>query len=468
MKQFLMKLWARGKAVAVVLVILIAFLLGYIIKPGQILRKPVSDEKQREQPQMWTCSMHPQIKLPKPGQCPLCFMDLVPVGKQAIQEEHPRRLVISREAKILAEIKTAPVVRKSVFKTIYMVGKIEYDETRVSHLTAWVGGRIDKLYVNFTGRDVKKGEPMLYLYSPELFSAQEEYLQALKLASELKSDSDKSLKEMAVATVRSAYEKLRLYGVSEEEIERIKSRGKPSDHMIIRAPISGTVIYKNGFEGMYVKEGTRLYTIADLSYVWAILEVYESDIVWIKLGQEVEILVESYPGEIFRGRIVFIDPFLDERTRTVGVRVEVPNSDRRLKPGMFVHAKLRVQMHDKLVIPASAPLITGKRAVVYVEVSGAEKPTYEGRVIQLGPRADEYYVIKSGLKEGELVVVEGNFKIDSQLQIQARQSMMTLGEEQLKTYECECTGRRWQQPAGEKKRCPYCGDAMPDCGRPVD
>jgi Cu(I)/Ag(I) efflux system membrane fusion protein len=466
MKQFLIKVWNKGKIVGIILLIVIAFLIGYIIKSAQPL--PTQIKKEDKQPQMWTCSMHPQIKLPKPGQCPICFMNLVPVSKRIVDREHPRRLVISEQAKVLAGIKTAPVCRKDVKKTIFITGKVTYDETKIAHITAWVAGRIDRLYVNFTGGKVKKGEPMLYLYSPQLFSAQQEYLQALKLVKELKSASDEQSKEMALATLNSAREKLRLYGVAEQELGEIKRRGTPSDHITIRAPISGTVIYKNGFEGMYVKEGTRIYTIADLSYVWVILDVYESDLIWIGLGQEVEIQVEAYPGKIFRGRIVFIDPFLNEKTRTVGIRVEVPNPDGQLKPGMFVHAQIKVNIPDKLVIPISAPLITGKRAVVYVEVPDAEIPTYEGRVIQLGPRAEEHFIVKSGLKEGELVVVEGNFKIDSQLQIQAKPSMMTVQEEVFITYECECTGKRWQQPAGEKKRCPYCGEAMPDCGRPVD
>lgn len=486
MKQSTIKIWLKGKKILIPLLILLAFILGYLLKPTSprlpsSIETPAPQDTREIKPTIWTCSMHPQIKLPEPGQCPICGMDLVPVKKEVeeeVAEKHPRRLIMSEAAKVLAEIKTTPVVRRSVVKTIMMVGKVEYDESRVFHTTAWVPGRIDRLYFNFTGVQVEKGAPMVYIYSPELLSSQEEYLQALKIKENLDKSSDSLSKEMATATLKSTEEKLRLLGLGPEQIAEIKKNGKATDHMTIYSPSTGTVIQKNGFEGMYVNTGTRIYTIADLSQVWIFLDAYESDLVWIHYGQEVEFTAEAYPGEKFTGRIAFIEPYLNEKTRTVKLRVNVPNIDGRLKPGMFVHSMIKAHvlkdgkvfnpelagkwicpMHpevieDKpgkcifcgmdlvptkslgyavrerpedmpLVIPSSAPLITGKRAIVYIEVPDAEQPTYEGRVIELGPRADEYYIVKSGLREGERVVVEGNFKIDSALQIQAKQSMMS-------------------------------------------
>ena len=316
-----------------------------------------------------------------------------------------------------------------------MVGKVDYDETRLGYITAWVPGRIDRLFVDYTGVSVKKGDQMVYLYSPELLTAQEELIQAIKTVRELKHSEIVSINKTAQQLVDAVREKLRLWGLTKKQIEEIERRGKTSEHITIYAPMSGVVIHKNGLEGMYVETGTKIYTIADLSQVWVKLDAYESDLAWIKHGQEVRFETEAYPGKTFRGKIAFIDPVLNEKTRTVKVRINVPNPDGRLKPEMFVRAVVKVaplgfgtsdaaESEASLVIPASAPLITGRRAVVYVAVPGKEG-TYEGREIVLGPRAGDYYLVRDGLNEGELVVVNGNFKIDSAIQILAKPSMMS-------------------------------------------
>ncbi len=386
--------------------------------------------------------MHPQIQLSKPGKCPICGMDLIPVaGQNKEQKEKPgslRELTLSPYAMKLAEIETSPVIRKFVSVNVRMVGKIDYDETRVGYITAWVPGRIDKLFVDFTGVTVEKGKPMVYLYSPELLAAQAELIEAIRASRTLKKSRVKSIKVTARHNIIAAQEKLRLLGLTEAQIKEIIKRGKPSDHITILAPMSGVVIHKNALEGMYVKTGTRIYTIADLSNVWAKLDAYESDIAWLREGQEVDFKTEAYPGISFKGKISFIDPFINPKTRTVKVRVDISNENYRLKPEMFVHAVAKapvsaaarvIETPDKevlppLLIPASAPLITGKRAIVYVAVPGKEG-TFEGREIILGPKAGDYYVVLSGLKEGERVVTNGNFKIDSSLQIQAKPSMMS-------------------------------------------
>jgi len=429
------------KKFMLLVLVMVAFALGYLLKGGgpktSIQGKHQAAEEEAKA-ELWTCSMHPQIQLPKPGQCPICGMDLIPVSSGELgDEEGPRELRMSPKAIKLAEIEVTPVERKIVTTEVRMVGKVEYDETRLGYITAWVPGRIDRLHVDYTGVSVKKGDPMVYLYSPELLIAQEELIQALKTVEELKRSELSSVKETAQQMVDAVRKKLRLWGLTKKQIEKIERRGKPSDHMTIYAPMSGVVIHKNGLEGMYVKTGTIIYTIADLSQVWVKLDAYESDFTWIKKGQEVEFETEAYPGETFKGRIVFIDPFLDAKTRTVKVRVNVPNPEGKLKPEMFVRAVVHPVVADEgkivvdagkseapLVIPASAPLITGKRAVVYVEVPG-KKGTFEGREIVLGPRAGNYYLVREGLSEGERVVVSGNFKIDSAIQILAKPSMMS-------------------------------------------
>ena len=285
-------------------------------------------------------------------------------------------------------------------------------------------------------------------------------------------------KRQAEGTVIAARDKLRRWGLTAAQIKQIEKSNKPTEHVTIYSPASGVVIHKNAQQGMYVETGSRIFTIADLSAVWVQLDAYESDLQWLRYGQQVDFTTEAFPGEKFKGRVAFIDPVLNAKTHTVKVRVNVDNSDQRLKPEMFVRAIVAARlandgnlvdedlagrwvspMHPEilrdepgtcpvcgmdlvtteslgftqdaamnmtapLVIPATAALLTGKRAVVYVEDIGADRPSYIGREVILGPRAGEDYVVISGLKEGELVVVSGNFKIDSALQIQAKPSMM--------------------------------------------
>jgi len=391
----------------------------------------------------------------------------------------PRELVTSEQGKALMQIETAEVRRDFPAAEVRMVGKVEYDETRLAHIAARVPGRLDRLYVDYTGLPVRKGDHMVSLYSPELLSAQEELLQALRSVKNLAGSDAALVKQAAEATVTAVREKLRLWGLAPAQVAEIESRGKAEDHITIQAPIDGIVVDKNAVEGMYVDTGTRIYSVADLSHVWVKLDAYESDLMWIRYGQDVEFATVAYAGRVFRGTISFIDPVLNERTRTVKVRLDVPNADRLLKPGMFVKAVVRslvaaggrvmdphlagkwiCPMHpsvvkdaagscdlcqmplvrteslgyvsvepteaDKpLLIPASAPLVTGTRAVVYVEVPSRDRPTYEGREVRLGPRAGDWYLVQSGLRQGERVVTRGNFKIDSALQIEARPSMMS-------------------------------------------
>jgi membrane fusion protein, copper/silver efflux system len=286
------------------------------------------------------------------------------------------------------------------------------------------------------------------------------------------------LKKMAQATVNASREKLRRWGMTDGQIAQAEKSGISSDHVTIYAPIAGTVVERKGQEGMYVATGTAIYTIADLTSLWVQLDAYESDLAWLRYGQRVTFTAEAYPGETFEGTISFIDPVLDKMTRTAKVRVVVANDAGRLKPEMFVRAVVQAgvtegggvrgpslagkwisPMHPEiikdqpgtcdvcgmalvaaeelglaadtteaaglpLVIPASAPLLTGARAVVYVEIADAEDPTFEGREVVLGPRAGDFYTIREGLVEGERVVTNGSFKIDSALQIQAKSSMM--------------------------------------------
>ena len=460
--------------------IAVAFLLGFLLRGGG--EPPPSGVPggtvASSAPTEYTCSMHPQIRLPNPDDlCPICGMELIPVSGGSDDDAPPRQLSMSESARVLADIETAPVERRLVVKEVRMVGAVDYDETRLRTITAWVPGRLDRLYVDYTGVAVQKGAPMVYMYSPELFVAQQSLLKADEALQQMKvAGVDAKNLEMQRGTVVAAADRLRLWGLSDEQVAEIRERGTASDHMTVLSPISGIVIHKNAVEGDNVKVGSKIYQIADLSRVWVYLDAYESDLTWIRYAQEVQFEAEAYPGEVFRGRISFVDPFLDKKTRTVKVRVSVENVDGRLKPGMFVRARVQSTLAqgskivepflaDKwispvhpevvvdepgncpicgtplisaeslgyvgadamapIVVPATAPLRTGKRAVVYVAVPDAERPTFIGREILLGPKTKEHYIVGDGLREGERVVVKGNFKIDSALQILARPSMMS-------------------------------------------
>lgn len=425
--------------------------------------QPPSEEKAHT----WTCSMHPQIRLPESGLCPICKMPLVPLTDAGGGE---RELVVTEAAAALMDIQTAPVVRRHIHPRIRMFGRVAYDETRLAQITAWVGGRIDELFVDFTGIRVARGDHMAKLYSPELYSAQAELLQAVRGVQDLANSDVELLRNRANATVAASREKLRLLGLSTEQIDGVLEAGAPSEHVTIFAPMSGIVIDRQATEGMYVKTGTRLYTVADLTHLWVQLDAYETDLPWIDYGRKVTTSTAALPGETFNGWIAFISPVVDERTRTVKVRVNVDNPRGRLKPDMFVHAVTlddRLDLADKwvcpmhpeiikdhegdcdvcgmdlvrseklgyarddragpapVVVPVSAVLWTGERSVVYVRAPDTDKPTFNGREVVLGPRAGEWYIIESGLSEGEMVVTNGNFKIDSALQISAKPSMMS-------------------------------------------
>jgi Cu(I)/Ag(I) efflux system membrane fusion protein len=275
----------------------------------------------------WTCSMHPQIRRDKPGQCPICGMNLIPVSQLSEVSETEKR----------AGIETEPVQYRELFKEVRTVGKLDYNERRIAYIAARVAGRVDRIYADFTGMQVKEGDHLVDIYSPDLVVAQSELLRSLE-ANE-KARGDRSFAEANLEAVRT---KLRLLGILPEQLAEIERTRKTSTHLTIYAPLGGTVIEKNVRAGQYVNAGDMLYRIADLDPIWLYLDIYEYDVPWVRFGQPVEVTLEAYPAETFRGVVTFIDPFLDDKTRTIKARVNLKNADRKLKPAMYASALIRV------------------------------------------------------------------------------------------------------------------------------
>ena len=431
--------------------------------------------------EVWTCSMHPTVQAPTAGDCPICGMDLIPLAlEEGGGANNPRAIRLDDGQKALAGIQTDTVRRAEASHEVRLVGKLAIDETAIATLSAYVGGRLDRLYVDYTGLKVRAGDHLAEIYSPQLFHAQEELIVAVESAKRFGSQSDASLIKISHSTVVAARKKLTLYGITEKQMQEIVDLGEPSEQITLSAPMGGTVIHRSAVEGQYVKEGDPLYTIANLDQLWLELDAYESDLPWVRYGQEVEFSVDAWPGEVFHGTISFLDPVLDPSTRTVHVRVEVDNRDSRLRPEMYARATVRtnivgegvaapVDMSDQwvcpmhpevfddeegecricgmpletaeslgyitdidettspLLIPVTAPLLTGDRAVVFVAIPDVDQhgaTIFEARDVVLGPRAGAYFVVKSGLQEGERVVSRGAFTIDSELQLRGKYSMM--------------------------------------------
>jgi len=474
-----LKTFVKQIPLTVWILIIAAFILGFIIRGSGSSEstEATHDHSAEQTASIWTCSMHPQIRLPEPGQCPICFMDLIPLETGSGDSDMPTQLKMSENAVKLAEIQTTQIKRAAATAEILLSGRIEADETRQKTISAWMPGRLERLYVDYTGTSVKKGEHLVDIYSPELYSAQEELIQARQILGSTPANNALSRKG-AETNLRAAREKLHLLGLAIEQIITIEKQKEPNDRITIYSPLSGIITGKHANQGEYVQTGTKIYMITDLSQVWVMLDAYESDLFWLRYAQTVNFKIEALPGQTFEGKISFINPILDPKTRTVSVRVNLPNTDGKLKPGMFVrgmvHASLDAKgnsinpqlagkwispMHPEIVkdrpgicdicgmplvraeelgivrqpsskqlpllVPASAVLKTGKRALVYVKVPNTEEPTYESREIRISARAGDFYIVEEGLSEGEEVVTNGNFKIDSAMQIAAKPSMMS-------------------------------------------
>lgn len=391
---------------------------GYLIRGGGDEHPDHEHTHIDENGVEYTCSMHPQIRQNEPGQCPLCGMALTPVNNKRGGESSPFILEMTSEAVALSNVQTTRVKVGSGSGKISLTGKIQPNEQRTKSLTANYTGRVDQLYVNFTGQEVRRGEKLATLYSPELVNAQKELLEMAKI------------KDRQPALYQAAKEKLRLWKISEEQITAIETSGNVQTQFDIYADFAGVVMGRNIAVGDFVNRGTALFEIVDLSTVWVMLDAYESDLGAIKKGDDLSFQVSAYPGKSFRAKVSYIDPILNPDTRTVGIRAEAVNSNFELKPEMFVSANISTSPAGQsgLMIPKTAILWTGPRSVVYVQKGNREAPSFEMREIEIGARVGDDYLVLSGLEEGEQVVSNGVFAIDAAAQLTGNYSMMTRPE----------------------------------------
>ena len=366
----------------------------------------------------YTCPMHPSVRSDKPGACPVCGMALV--KKTALVEVAPSELAdlaalsLSPTQRVLANVTTTPARTQRLIKEIIAAGVVESAEPRQATVSARFRGRIEKLFVAFTGEQVQKGQPLFELYSPDLISAQQEYLLALNGTNIASSAGNPGV--LPGGILQSARERLRThFGMTDQQIRDLEQTGKTSTTISFHAPIAGTVLRKSVLEGQYVDEGTRLYELADLSIVWIYLDIYEKDLSHVRVGQEVQLSTEANPGRRFSGAVTFVDPVLNPDTRTVRVRIDARNAQNLLKPGMFVAGRIEHLLEPSLVVPRSAVLSTGKQDVVWIEV---RENTFEPRSVTRGITTHEYVQILNGLDEGDRVVSTGGYLIDSESSLQ--------------------------------------------------
>jgi len=425
--------------------------------------------QEREAKTLYHCPMHPNYISDKPGECPICGMTLVPIEEEKkTAEATPEGMVeISPEKQQLLGVTFGQVELRELHRMISAYGRLTYDETRLASVTTKFSGWVEALYVDYTGKLVRKGQPLFSIYSPDLIAAQEEYLLALRAQKTLglaknnphlsqeKAGEEAGMNQTAAneaqvtqgesnlsrnieiegtqsnsnpgqaslnsslnlsQVVEAAKRRLLLWDISEEQIAELEKTGKPFRALTIYSPETGFVIEKNVVQGKYVMAGENLFSLADLSRLWLFADIYERDLPFISVGTEVAVEMASFPAEILTGKISYIFPYIQNETRTARVRVEFANPGFRLKPEMYGRIKLHLPLGRRLALPEEAVIDTGERKLVFVVQEGRH---FEPRAVQLGAKAGEYYEVLTGLEEGEQVVTSAQFLVDSESRLKA-------------------------------------------------
>lgn len=343
-----------------------------------------------------------------------------PHGPADLQSSQAYAMLTPSKQQLIG-VTTGTAEKRPLTTTVRAVGRVEYDEQRIAHVNLRISGWVEELFVDYTGQFVRKGEPLLTLYSPDLVATQDEFLLALRNLDRLKDSPIPEAREQAEQLLESARARLRLWTLTDQQIDELARRGKPNTSVTLFSPIAGYVIEKNVFKGMYVDPERTLYSIADLSKVWMNAEIYEFEMPFVKVGQRAQATFTAYPGETFHGRVSYIYPYLNQETRTVKVRLEFPNPTLRLKPEMYGSVSIAIDRGARLAVPETAVLDSGTRQLVFL-VRG--EGLFEPREVKLGPKIGTYYEVLEGLTEGDRVVTSGTFLIDSESKLRAATHMM--------------------------------------------
>jgi len=388
----------------------------------------------------YTCTMHPSVHAEAPGKCPICGMDLVPVMKKTASPSaseassgggmqgmagmpgmqsgkqtngapsHEFVVPVERQQQI--GVSYATVTRAPLHHTIRAVGTVEPDLQKHWAFVARVDGYVKELFVSSAGQEVEKDAPLMSIYSPDVLTTERELVMLLRMRDEAKSKDSRATPERLVAAAES---RLRQWNITDEQIAEIERKRQPQETLTLRSPFRGVVQEVPAHQGVNVKVGDHLIDIADLSVVWVSAEFYESELSMLKTGQAVTVTSSSYPNERFEGQVAVISPFLEQTKRTAKVRIDIPNPDFKLQPGMYANVELGMDMGEGLVVPASAVMPTGSREIAFVDKGGGR---LEPRVVELGEQIGDHYEVKSGLAEGERVIASANFLIDAESKVQ--------------------------------------------------
>ena len=367
----------------------------------------------------WQDPMHPAYKSDKPGKAPDCGMDLVPIYETDVEPKAnlpEGAFQISPEKQQLIGVQYGEAAYSPVSKTVRAVGRLAYDETKIVRIHTRFEGWIEKVWVDFTGKLVEKGQPLISVYSPELLQTQQEFMLARRGREELAESTFRGAINASESLYQAARKRLELWDINEAQIAELEKSGKPTKTLTLYAPTDGFVLTRNAFPKQRVTPETELYAIADLSTIWVIADVYEYEAPEIKLGQTANVTLAYYPGRTFRGKVTYIYPQLDSATRTLKVRIELANPKFELKPDMYANAELKIDYGKRLVVPQEAVLDSGSEQTIFIAHEGGY---FEPRKVQLGAKVDNTFIVLGGLKAGERVVTSANFLVDSESKLKS-------------------------------------------------
>lgn len=429
------------------------------IHPGE---KTIS-ENENPDIEQYHCGMHPWITDNEPSKCPICGMTLTPVYKNNGTTEEGTVQIDPAMVQNIG-VKTEMVMKRKLTHTIRTTGRIDYDETKQTVITTKFSGYIEKLYLDYTGKPVQQGQPLFDIYSPELVATQQEYLQAIRYSSTMKSANDSSVSSGANDLLQSAKKKLLYWDISPAQIKELEQTGNIQKTLTIYSPFSGVVVEKNIFDGMQAQAGTGLFKLADISQMWVYADVYENELSWVKVGENATIDLPYNAGKSLQGKVSYIYPYLQEQTRTAKVRIDFPNENQSLKKDMYVTVHITPTVSiNAIAIPEQSVIHSGKRDVVILALGEGKFKSID---VKFGSLADGYYEVKEGLKEGDEIVTSSQFLIDSESNLKAGTSSMSgmdMGSKNEKQEQKEekaiytCCPACPEVKSDKPGKCPKCG-----------